>query len=132
MGKNDLFGTKSRRKEGVVMLKKDGKLYAHMKDMTKTERALLDYLVKEMADDLNTVVVGGPVRVALLEELGITEGSLRVLLSKLKKEGFIDKTALPNEYLVDPRLAVAGNEAAVYRNMEKLEEELKERKRNAK
>jgi len=124
MAKSDIYGTKTRHTEGVVMFKKDGALYGKMKELTKTERALLDVLVKEMATDMNTVIVGGEVRKKVLEEVGVTEGSLRVLLSRLKKEGFIDKTLLPNEYLVDPRLAVAGSEAAVYRYMERLEKEL--------
>lgn len=125
MGRSDIFGTKSRYTEGVVMFKKDGVLYNKMQKLTKAERAVLDYLVRFMENDLNLIIVANSTRAELLEHTGISSQTLSNVLSKLKKEGFIDKTALANEYLVDPRLAVAGSEAAVYKNMERLEKELK-------
>lgn len=128
MAREDLFGTKARYKEGVVMFKKDGMLYDKMHELTKNERGVLDYLIKVMADNLNTVIVAGNTREDLLENVGISGKTLSNILSRLKKEGFIDKTVLANEYLVDPRLAVAGSEASVYSNLARYEKELKDKK----
>ena len=130
MARDDIFGTKSRYKEGVVMFKKDGVLYSKMHELTKNERGVLDYLIKVMADNLNTVIVASTTREELLASVGISSKTLSNVLSKLKKEGFIDKTVLANEYFVDPRLAVSGSEASVYANLARFEKELKG-KRNA-
>ena len=130
MARDDIFGTKSRYKEGVVMFKKDGVLYGKMHELTKNERGVLDYLIKVMADNLNTVIVASSTREELLTSVGISSKTLSNVLSKLKKEGFIDKTVLANEYFVDPRLAVSGSEASVYANLARFEKELKG-KRNA-
>ena len=128
MARDDIFGTKSRYKEGVVMFKKDGVLYGKMHELTKNERGVLDYLIKVMADNLNTVIVASSTREELLASVGISSKTLSNVLSKLKKEGFIDKTVLANEYFVDPRLAVSGSEASVYANLARFEKELKGKK----
>lgn len=129
MGREDVFGVKSRKHKGdIVILKKDSELYGKMKDLTRSERAVLDFLIREMAKHMNTVTIGGETRELLISEVGISTGTISNVLSKLKDEGFIDKTVLPNEYLVSPSLAVNGSESAVYRYMARLEEELKSKR----
>lgn len=129
MAKDDLFGTKTRKnKGGFVLIKKDSDLYSKMKDLTKAERSVLDFLIKEMAEDLNTVIIGRETRELLLKEASISRGTVSNVLSKLKEAGFIGKTVLPNEYVVSPLLAVSGSEFAIYRNLKRYERELKDKK----
>lgn len=129
MGRSDLFGTKSRQYTGgTVMIKKDSELYEKMQDLTKGERSVLDFLIKYIERDLNTITLGGDMKDLLLSTTGMTAGSIKVTLSKLGKMGFLDRTIVPNEYLVSPSLVVCGNEDAVNRNVLRIENELRRRK----
>lgn len=126
MGRNDMYGTKryDRDRRSITMFK-DTELYTHMQILSRGERALLDFILKEMDDGLNTIILNGDVMQRVIDSTGLTKGTIDVFTSKLKKEGFISKALLAYEYVVDPRLAIAGNEVEVYRNVAKIEEQLK-------
>lgn len=126
MGKDDIYGTKrySNERRSITMFK-DTTLYAHMKVLSKGERTLLDFILKDMSDGLNTVTLNGDGMQRAIAETGLTKGTIEVFTSKLKKEGFINKALLAYEYVVDPRLAIAGSEYEVYKNVARIEEQLK-------
>lgn len=129
MGRHDMFGTRTRvYTGGTVMIKKDSELYGKMQSLTKGERSVLDFMIKYIEKDLNTVTLGGEMRNMLLDVTGLTDGTVKVILSKLGKEGYIDRTVLPNEYLVNPSLVVCGWEEAVNRNVKRIENELRKKK----
>lgn len=128
MGRKDIFGVESRdfgRGKRLVMFR-DSALYNHMKILSKGERAVLDFILQEMEEDLNTVIVSGDARDRCIESTGLSSGTISNILVTLKAEGFIDKTKLPYEYVVHPTLAVSGDERAVYKSFERFEKELKD------
>lgn len=127
MGREDLEGVKHRKKEGVVVLLKNGTLYSKMQELTKTERAVLDILIRDMAEDLNTITIAGDTRNGILNQVSVTNNSLSTIISNLKSKGFIEKTLLPNEYIVSPMLAYAGKRSNVMANYTLFENELRKK-----
>lgn len=125
MAKNDIFGTKPRDKKGIVVYKKNSKLYGDMKLLSRKERGVLDYIVANMAEDLNTIIIAGLERDTLLADVDIDTRTLSNMISKLKSLGFIDKTILAHEYVVNPMLAYSGNYNRVMNNYNRYENELR-------
>ena len=121
-----MYGVNVRVSNGrSIRMFKEGYLYNKMQTLSKKERALLDFILQNMARDMNTIVLDGDTKDMVVERVGITEGSLTTMVSILKAKGFIDKALLPYEYIVHPTLAVCGNEEEVYRVYGMIEGQLK-------
>ncbi len=123
-----MYGVNVRVSNGrSIRMFKEGYLYNQMQTLSKKERALLDFILQNMARDMNTIILDGDTKDIAVERVGITEGSLTTMVSILKAKGFIDKALLPYEYIVHPTLAVCGNEEEVYRVYGMIEGQLKGR-----
>lgn len=125
LSKLDIFGTKTRHKKGIVMLMRDNQIFRDLRNLTKTERSVMDFIFSVMAEDLNTVIIGGETKENLLFVCGVTEATLKKIVSVLTKSAFIEKTAIPNEYIVNPMLAISGNYFEVMANYKRIENELR-------
>lgn len=121
-----MYGVNVRTSNGrKITMFKESYLYNKMQTLSKKERALLDFILQNMARDMNTIVFNGETKDMVIEKIGITEGSLTTMTSILKAKGFIDKALLPYEYIVHPTLAICGNEEEVYRIYGVIESQLK-------
>jgi hypothetical protein len=127
MARDDMEGVKTRLYERRSILMIKGPLYDKMSSLSKGKRTLLDFILKNMTPTLNTISLGGDTRAKCLEETKLTTGTISVFTSELVDLGFIEKTGVPYEYLVDPRLAIAGDEEATYYSYTKLENQAKEK-----
>ena len=126
MGRVDMHGVNVRISNGrKITMFKESYLYNKMQTLSKKERALLDFILQNMARDMNTIILDGVTKELLIERVGITEGTLSYMTSVLKAKGFIDKALLPYEYIVHPTLAICGNEEEVYRIYGVIENQLK-------
>ena len=126
MGRVDMHGVNVRISNGrKITMFKESYLYNKMQTLSKKERALLDFILQNMARDMNTIILDGVTKELLIERVGITEGTLSYMTSVLKAKGFIDKALLPYEYIVHPTLAICGNEEEVYRIYGVIESQLK-------
>lgn len=129
MSRSDMFGTKTREYVNrSVIVFKTGELFNTLKQLSRSERDVLDFILKYMVEDMNTITMSKDTRARCLEELGFANSTISNALSALKKFGFIDKTLIPNEYVVHPTYAIAGNEAIVYKVYSRLELEAKKNK----
>lgn len=130
MGKMDIHGTLARdMNTGNITVNKNSRLYRKLKMLTKGQRSLLDFILANMGEGTNSLVVNQDTLDKLLDSTRLAKDTIPSMLSLLKKNGFIDKAVLPYEYIVHPTLAWCGNEFDVYRYMNQVEEQLKSRKK---
>ena len=98
--------------------------------LSKGDQRIALKLFEIMEDGLNTFQSSGDSRKFLATQLGITEQAVKNALVRLKDALVIEPTALAGEYIVDPCIAVKGWEGDVWKNYQKIERELMEKKKD--
>jgi hypothetical protein len=110
MAREDIFGVKSKLSvKARVVLNTDSYLYRNMSNLSTSQRIVLDFILKEIMEDTNAILLGGETRDRLRKSTGLSDGTLSNCISKLKAFGYIDKTLLPYEYILHPSLGFKGS-----------------------
>lgn len=127
MGRKDIEGTLTKPNTSrVVHILKHSTLYKVLPRLTRGETTLLNYILKYMYDNL--IIMAGDEVYRCMYETGLSKTTIPSTLTRLRGIGYIDKTALANEWVVHPTFALSGYESTTYQLIERLENELREEK----
>lgn len=122
-GKEVPLSTGSR---GRVVLRTDTELYRCLYiPLGSTAKRILESIFEYMAEDMNTIQVGGDTLEAIMLMTGYSEKTVRNQLVELNKLGLLESTDLRGEYIVNPVLAYKGNEYRVWEMYKVIEENKK-------
>lgn len=106
-----------------IIFKVSGSMFKeHYKLLDNTSRNVLNNLFVVMERDMNLVHIGGDTLDKLERLTGYSEGTIRKAMVVLNKFHLAEKTSLRGEYIINPMLAVKGDERMVWEMYNKIEE----------
>lgn len=126
MLREDIEGVKRKlHKNSRVVMVVGSSIYQLSKQLTKSEKQVLDCLLTTMEYSTNLVIINGETKDYILKNSCVTTLTLKKIISKLNTKGFISKTILPYEYVVNPTYAYTGDLYIILYFQSILEGELK-------
>ena len=115
-------GIKVRLKGKSVMIKVESSMYKDYVELDKTAKVVFDLVLKYMEDNTNLIIFKGDTLDRIMEESGYNEQVIANAVSRLKKKYLIEPTKrMRREYIVNPLIAVKGNEFMVWNEYGKIE-----------
>lgn len=80
----------------------DSEMYARMSLLSRGERSLMDFIMREMVD--NSLTLEGKIGSQAVDYTGLTRNSIKVLTARLVQQGFLSRGERPFEVIVEPLL----------------------------
>lgn len=112
-----------------VIFKVGGDMFKeHYKFLDNTSKNVLNNLFVVMERDMNLVHIGGSTLSRLVELTGYNEGTIRKAMVVLNKFHLAEKTSLRGEYIINPLLAVKGDENLVWNVYRKVNDEFNKKR----
>jgi hypothetical protein len=123
--RDDIYGVIHRtKKNNRVIINTGSELYRELKTLSNTEKNVLNLTLKLMEFETNTIIYNTNTKLQLTTALTIQDKTLYNTISKLVKRGYISKTKLPYEYVVNPTFSYTGCIYIVLQYHKQLEGEL--------
>jgi hypothetical protein len=92
---------------------------------SSTAKKVVLSMMKEMAKDMNTVTVNGDTMQRMVLHTGMSASQIRNGVSEAKALGLVEATGqLRAEYIVNPALAIKGNDVKVWKMYGAIERDL--------
>ena len=108
-----------------ILLKVDGSMFNNQyMDIGSTSRIVLSNLFRLMDKDTNLIQIGGETLTDICMNTKYSEGTVRKAMVELNKFKLAEKTDLRGEYIINPLLAIKGNEFAVFDTYKMIEKSL--------
>jgi len=99
---------------GRITLQTNNKAFKVFKDLRSDDRRVLDSIMTYISTNTNHIIVDGDTLKLLKRDTGYTVATIRNSISRLKQSNLINKLQLDHEFIVNPLLAVKGDEQKVW------------------